>query len=155
MEKSRLSALFLLGGERFVCEEGNVQAFFRACFYASAAADTFRRMRDFTGRKVHRTGFLASSAGGAGLLLPGNLYKAEPVKPSIDGSQRTEILTKGTINLYRKQKEEKKNSEFPEKQSPNLASKGFIDQKKRHGSHECAGGAQIFAECGNFGIAAK
>lgn len=51
----------------------------------------------------NRTGHFAGMAGNAPLLVPVDLYKAEPVEPAINYPQRTQVLAEGMENLHREQ----------------------------------------------------
>lgn len=88
---------------------------------ASAAADTFWGTRDFLKGEPHRTDPLTGMAGNAPLRLPVNLHQAEPVEPSVYGSQRTKILAERPVNLHGKNQNSKQNPKLPEKQPSRLA----------------------------------
>ena len=84
-----------------------------------------------------------------------NLHKAEAVEPAIDCSQRAQILTKRAVNLHGKKQKKEQYSQLPEKQSPSLTAKRFVCRQQGDGSKQCAGGTDIFAECGNLGKSVK
>lgn len=105
--------------------------------------------------KIHGTGIPAGFAGDACFFFPADLYQTEAVEPAVNGAQRAEILTEGPVNFYGEQQNQKKDPELPEEEAPDLASQQFIGREKGQCAQKRAGGAQIFAKCGNSGEAAK
>ena len=92
-----------------------MQTLFRAGSHTSAASDTLGRAGYFIDRKGYRTCFFTGHTGNTFLLLPTDLHKAEAVKPTINRSQRAEILAKGSIDLNRENCYAQQDPQFPEK----------------------------------------
>lgn len=84
-----------------------MQTICRAGFDTFSASDTFRGYTDFFGRKLYGACLLTCHAGNAGIFFPMDLYQTEPIKPTIDCTQRAKILTKRAVEPYgqKKQKE--------------------------------------------------
>lgn len=105
--------------------------------------------------EVHRTGFLTGAAGDAVFFRPADLYQAEAVEPAVNCAQGAEVLAEGTADFYGEQQDQEQDSQLPEKKSARLASKQRIGRKQGQRAQKRAGGAQVFAECRDFGKAAE
>lgn len=69
-----------------------------------------------------------------------DLYKAKAVEPSVDGSQRAQVLAERTENFYGKKQENGQHPRFPEKQRPGLAAQKLVCPQQRERAKQRAGG---------------
>lgn len=105
--------------------------------------------------EVYGTCFPAGAAGNTRFLRPLDLYQAEAVEEAVDGAQRAEILAERAVDFYGEQQDQNQDAKLPEEESAGLASQQSVGGKQGQRTQERAGGAQIFAECRDFGKAAE
>lgn len=88
-------------------------------------------------------------------FFPVDLYKTEAVEPTVDCSQRAQVLTEGPVDFYGEQDNRQQNPQFPEKESASLSPQGFVSTGQRNRAEQCTRRAKIFAERRNFCISSK
>ena len=118
---------------------------------AGSAPDTFRGDGDLFGLKVQGARLLTGHAGGTLLPFPAYLYQAETVEPSIDRSQRAEILAERTVYFRGQEQNGQQKPQLPEKQQSGLAAQQGVGAQQGQGAEKGAGGTEIFTKSRRFG----
>ena len=119
------------------------------------AFDTLRRNRNLLGFQIYRTNLLTFSACNTLLLFPVHLYQRKAVKPAINCTKWTKILTKRPVNLYRHYRQKHQNRQLPSEQSACQYAKIFICRHQRKSSHQSPRRTDIFTKRRSFNKSAK